>query len=37
VPDLPAEVRARVAHRCLDSLTELDLAGLSDLVESASA
>jgi HAD superfamily hydrolase (TIGR01509 family) len=36
VPDLPAEVLARAAHRCLDSLTELDLAGLSDLVASAS-
>jgi HAD superfamily hydrolase (TIGR01509 family) len=36
VPDLPAEVVARVAHRCVDSLTELDLASLSDLVGSAS-
>jgi HAD superfamily hydrolase (TIGR01509 family) len=36
IPDLPAEVVARVAHRCLDSLTELDLAVLSDLVGSAS-
>lgn len=36
VPDLPAEILARVAHRCFDSLTELDLAGLSDLVGSAS-
>jgi HAD superfamily hydrolase (TIGR01509 family) len=36
VPHLPAEVVARVAHRCLDSLTELDLVSLSDLVGSAS-